>query len=125
MCSRRRRRTRGQHVDRAALVARLQRHRAGGDERHRRAAAADGHAHDGAGRRARRRPEGPVHPGAGTLVVCAGAAADGTILTAANGVATCNVSLLQLLQVVFSWGYTAKFAGNPPYLGSQGSAGVL
>ena len=63
--------------------------------------------------------------GAGTLVVCAGAAADGTVLTAANGVATCNVTLLQLLQVVFSWGYTAKFAGNPPYLGSQGSAGVL
>jgi hypothetical protein len=63
--------------------------------------------------------------GGGALVPCSGAAADGSVLTAGNGAATCNISLGELLQVVLSGGYTATFPTTPPYLGSQGSAGVL
>ena len=38
--------------------------------------------------------------GGGGVVPCSGAAADGSVLTAANGVATCNISFGELLSVV-------------------------
>jgi hypothetical protein len=61
----------------------------------------------------------------GPIVPCTGAAADGSVLTAANGVATCNITLGELLAVVLAGGHRATFLTTPPYLGSEGSAGVL
>jgi hypothetical protein len=47
------------------------------------------------------------------------------VTTGADGRATCNVTLLELLTDVFSGGFTASFRTTPPYLASNGSAGIF
>jgi hypothetical protein len=58
-------------------------------------------------------------------VPCLNANPDGSVTTAADGRATCNVTLVELLTDAFSGGFTAAFRTTPPYLASSGSAGVF
>ncbi len=63
--------------------------------------------------------------GRGSAVPCLDANADGSVTTAADGRATCNVTLSELLIDVFSGGFTASFRTTPPFLASSDSAGIL
>ena len=63
--------------------------------------------------------------GTGTPVPCIGANPDGSVTTAADGRATCNVTLGELLIDAFSGGFTASFRGAPPYFASSDSAGIF
>jgi len=63
--------------------------------------------------------------GRGASVPCLDANPDGSITTAADGRATCNVTLSELLVDAFSGGFTAAFRTTPPYLASSGSAGIF
>jgi hypothetical protein len=63
--------------------------------------------------------------GRGVAVPCRGANPDGSVTTAADGRATCNVTLTELLIDAFSGGFTASFRTTPPFLASSDSAGIL
>jgi hypothetical protein len=63
--------------------------------------------------------------GTGVVVPCLNANPDGSVTTAADGRATCNVTLVELLTDALSGGFTAAFRTTPPYLASSGSAGVF
>jgi hypothetical protein len=54
----------------------------------------------------------------GGPVVCSG-------VTNANGVASCSPSTTGTLEIELTGGFTATFAGNSSYLGSNGSAGLV
>jgi hypothetical protein len=63
--------------------------------------------------------------GIGNAVSCTNGTGN-AVTTASDGTATCQISLTDLLlQVVPAQGFTATYAGVPPYFGSSGSAGVL
>jgi hypothetical protein len=62
------------------------------------------------------------HTPGGTTVMCSGSA-DGSATTNSNGVATCNISVADLL-AVGPGGYTATFAMTPPYFGSFDDASL-
>ena len=63
--------------------------------------------------------------GNGSAVPCLDANPDGSVTTAADGRATCNVTLTELLIDAFSGGFTASFRTAPPYLASSDSAGII
>jgi hypothetical protein len=58
-------------------------------------------------------------------VPCLNANPDGSVTTEADGRATCNVTLTELLIDAFSGGFTAAFPTTPPYFASSDSAGIL
>jgi len=63
--------------------------------------------------------------GTGNAVPCLAANPDGSVTTAADGRATCNVTLSELITDVFSGGFTASFRSTPPYFASSDSAGIF
>lgn len=64
-------------------------------------------------------------PLAGEEVVFSAGSYSCSGVTNANGMASCSLSLRGLLSTVLNFGYTAEFAGNPPYLPSSDSGALL
>ena len=62
---------------------------------------------------------------AGGLVVTCSGSSDGSAITNASGVATCNAGLGGVSAAALAGGFRATFNSTAPYFGSSGSAGTL